>query len=232
MKHLSIAVLSLLSSVSAFAATNGDGGDVILNAKTVSIAASTATVVRTADTPKVVKVYMQVPMGERVCEETGTRMVFGRNPVCGYDTVLRSVWRSYCVRYERSPRGGTRCVAWQRRLETYPVSVMRACDYPVNYCVRYGTATHFETKKVKLVFRKAKKLSGSEQETFLLSGDQRAVDSSNADFTMKPLDTQATYEVKSSDFFGDRIKLKKISDQPMTLEVAPAAGEEPVDNRL
>lgn len=203
-----IAILSVFASFSSFA-TTGDGGEITLNSDQVSIDASTATVVRTAATPNVVKVQMQIPMGERVCEETGTRMVFGRNPVCGYDTVLQTRIITYCARYVTGPRG-TRCVAYGQRYETYPVSVMRACEYPVTYCVRYGTATHFEGKKVTLVFRNAAKLAAGEQETFLLSGDQTAVDSQDADFTLKSLSTKAPYEMKHSDFFGDRIKVTKV----------------------
>lgn len=218
MKKFSVlTILSLFASVSAFAAVAEAPGEVVLNSNRVYVDASTATLVRTASTPKVVKVFMKVPMGHRVCEEYGTRMVFGRHPSCGYDVILRRVTQTYCIQYGRTPSGGTRCVRWGRRVVTRPVNVMRACQYPVQYCVRYGTSTFFETRKVKLVFKKAAKLSGSEQETFLLSGDQVATGSSDADFVLSPLDTRATYTMKTSDFLGsDRIKVKKTSDEPMS----------------
>ncbi len=226
MKKFSILLaLALISSASAFAETVGYAGDVVLNAKKVHIDASTATVVRTADTPKTVKVFMQIPMGERVCEETATRMVYGRNPVCGYDTIYRTEVRNVCVRYN-----GNRCVVWERRLVTFPVSVMRACEYPVTYCVRYGTQTHFETQKVKLILRNAAKLSGSEQETFLLSGEQPSVGASGADFTLKPLNTRSTYEVKNSSFFGKRIKLKATGAASTAADIADLDSESDADS--
>lgn len=213
-------IRSLVLALSLFpvAAMAVDAGDVILNQKNISIEADTATLVRTADSPKVVKIEMKVPMGERVCEEYAYREVFGRDPSCGYDTYYEQRWYSYCVAWRNTPRGGSRCVQWHRRLESYPVQRMRSCYHQVRECVRYGTATHFENRRVKLVFRKAAKLEGSEQETFSLTAAQTRIGSSDADFTLKPLETKSSYEMKESDFFGDRIKAKKTGNL-----AAPAA---------
>lgn len=200
-----VLVLSLFP-VSAMAV---DAGDVVLNQKNISIEADTATLVRTADSPKVVKIEMKIPMGERVCEEFAYREVFGSNSSCGYDTYYEQRWNSYCVDWRSDPHDRSRCVQWHRRLETHPVQRMRSCYYQVRECVHYGTATHFETRRVKLVFRKAAKLEGAEQETFRLSAAQTRIGSSDADFQLQPLETKASYQMKETDLFGARIKAKK-----------------------
>ncbi len=185
-----------------------NAGDVYMDQKHVTIRAANAYLVRTAETPKVVKVEMLVPMGARVCEETDDVARFGRHPSCGYDTYWQNRWYNQCVAWGRT-RYGTRCVQWVPHYDSFPVTRMRQCNYTVSECVRYGTATHYANRSVKLVFRKAATLQAGEEEVFHLSGAQTRIGSSDVDFTLTPTETASSYQMKESDFFGDRIKAKK-----------------------
>ena len=67
MKKIYFVLFSAVMAVSSFAQER-----VILDRDTISINGDSATLVRTKDTPNKIKITMQVPMGDSVCENWQT----------------------------------------------------------------------------------------------------------------------------------------------------------------
>jgi len=86
-----------------------DTAPVTLNASQMTLNTNDITLVRTAQTPKKVKLTVEVPIGSSVCTQYGQVPVFGQAPECGYDRVYAGT-EQYCVRWEDTPppppRGG------------------------------------------------------------------------------------------------------------------------------
>lgn len=138
MKKLFI-LIGLLMSFASFAQER-----IILNSETALVNNTEAIVVRTAETPDVVRVLFNIPM---------TRLV--------------------CTKYVRRGRG--------RNSHTS--------------CVRYAQVTTNEADTVKLSFRKLPSLGGNEEDTFLIKGRQRRLDSENVVYDISTLKSLSEYEI-------------------------------------
>jgi hypothetical protein len=186
-----------------------------LSSKNVSLSTNKAVVVRTARTPKKVKVSMVVPMQKQVCAEYGYRDVWKQHPSCGYHYEDRWRWENVCRRRvctKRNAQGRcvqTRCDKWQRVRRHYTVRVENYCYVTESYCARYSTVTSHERDEVTIKFKGLVELMPGEEETFELNSRQACYDCRDVDFSMKAIDTMGNYEIKSSEAFGDKITVKQ-----------------------
>jgi hypothetical protein len=188
-----ISVIALMLSLSAMAQVKVD-----LNSDKVSVDAADAILVRTATTPKKVKVTFKVPMYDSVCQSYATRPVLRTSgALCGYQTGTRAYDRVVCDAYNPYNHQCIRSHV-ERRIET--VSIPRTCTVPEQYCSSYGTATSFENDTVTIKFKNLPALGGTEQDTFLVKAKQKRYDGTNVVYEVTPQQTVQEYVVKDRGF--------------------------------
>lgn len=189
-----IALMALVLSLGAFAQENAQE-PIVLNADKIEVNASTATIVRTNQSPKTVELTFLVPMANAVCERYETRHVLRTSGVyCGYDVHTRRVRTGRtCVRV--NPHNNE-CLRWADTFRTETVRRPRTCMVPETYCAQYGTATSYERDSMKIQFKNLPALGDSESETFTVEATQKRYDSGSVVFEVKPLETLREYEVK------------------------------------
>ncbi len=201
------ALLALTLSISGFAQER-----VVLDYDTARASGPDAILVRTAATPNTVVVTFQVPMTQQVCERYDSRLVIVTSgSECGYDQDI--IWDTdrYCAR--RNPHN-KQCVRYETRRVARTVTRARTCSIPQSYCASYGTVTNYRADNVKIKFKNLPALTNAEEETFLVSADQKRMDGDNVVYNIRPLTTiypLNEYEVDSRGVFGDDfyvIKLK------------------------
>lgn len=188
------ALLTLALSLGAFA-QEYEASPIVLDSKKINVSSSSATVVRTNQTPGTVELSFLVPMANSVCERYETRHVMRTSGAyCGYDTFTRRVRTGrVCVR--TNPHNNE-CLRWGDTFRTETHRRPRTCMVPETYCARYGTATSFERDSMKIQFKNLPALADSESETFTIEATQKRYDSGSVVFEVKPLETLREYEVK------------------------------------
>jgi hypothetical protein len=224
-KFLSIAVLSALASTAALADDASEKADRI-NANT-----NPAQIERTTETASKVKVSLPVVFTQKVCVQTATREVFGRDPSCGYSTVY--TWRCYGSYYPAPgyPCYGPTpaCYPYQPvpgrpvppytpyppypgyPYPGYPYGPNQNCGYypeqVMNACNHPETycaqyGTTQSTKQAEVTIKFKKSAAlQSGTEVFELSGAQTAVDSDEVNFTLKGINTSRDYDIRTRDLF-------------------------------
>ncbi|MBL7716381.1 MAG: hypothetical protein JNL01_13020 [Bdellovibrionales bacterium] len=168
-------------------------------------------VVRDHLTSKKVTLYLDIDYDYEVCLREGTRMVYGQDASCGYDTHYES--RETCTTTEtcdvwkngecRSTKSETSCST-----ESVPVEVMRSCYYPETYCAETGTETQTISRRLFLKFNKMHELRTGEEERFHISGRQSSYDSFSTTFDVKVLNAVEKTTAKVRTAFNDRIVFK------------------------
>ena len=207
-KVLNISLLvAILAAPSVFAA----GNLVQLNSKEITIASDSAVVVRTSETPNKVKVKMDLPFGETVCEREATRTVYGQDPSCGYGTSDQSVCHEECRGdgdhdKDDHGHGGGDC---HTECHMEPVQYMLSCYYPETYCAEYGVETNTVQKRVTLKFRGLPKLAAGQTEEYELTGHQNRIDGTVGKYDMVAKTPGLNYEIISRNFLGARVIVKK-----------------------
>ncbi|MBL7716382.1 MAG: hypothetical protein JNL01_13025 [Bdellovibrionales bacterium] len=162
-------------------------------------------VVRDSKTPDKVKLTLTMPFQYNTCVRHETRMVYGQDSSCGYDTRYESRTscsnRQVCTVYKD---GVCKSSKTERSCHTtsVPVTVTRSCYHPETYCAEYGTVTYNEQHTVKLKFGKLDSLKAGEEERYLIEGRQRSYGSSNADFKATVIDSLEPTSTKSKAFLG------------------------------
>ncbi|MFP5386325.1 MAG: hypothetical protein ACLGHN_09625 [Bacteriovoracia bacterium] len=193
-----VALFTLVLSLGAFA-QESEREPIVLNSEKIEVNASSATVVRTNQSPDVVELTFLVPMENSVCERYETRHVLRTSGAhCGYDVHTRRIRTGrVCVR--TNPHNGE-CLRWGDTFRTETVRRPRSCMVPETYCAQYGTATSFERENMKIKFKNLPALGDSESETFSIEATQKRYDSGSVVFDVKPLETLRVYEVKREKF--------------------------------
>ena len=125
-----------------FFASFANASEVLLNNEKIDIQSSSATVIRTNQTPETVEISFLVPMENSICERYETRMVLRTSGVeCGYDVYTRTISTGRtCIR--SNPQG--HCQKWADTYRTETVRRPRTCMVPETFCAQYGTATTFD----------------------------------------------------------------------------------------
>jgi hypothetical protein len=197
-----ITMISLLSFLILTLSLGSFAQDIIyLNSAEVDVRASEAILVRTSQTPAVVRITFQVPMANSVCQGWSQRTVIVTSGArCGYGQRISGyTTRTVCVR--RNPNSGE-CV--NQRVERVPVyqTYPLTCPVTETYCSSYGTVTSYEADRVKIKFKNVVALGGSEVETFLVKARQRRYNGENVVYDITPLETIQTYVIKDRGFLG------------------------------
>ncbi|HCM38467.1 MAG: hypothetical protein A2070_14380 [Bdellovibrionales bacterium GWC1_52_8] len=196
--------LMLSCSGAVFAAEGDVAKRVVLDSNKVSIDTDKAILVRTASTPRSIKVYMNIPFGRTYCSRYETRTVWGPDSSCGYYTECNLVCSNYCQVW--NSHGG--CVAWGQECYNRCHEYMNSCYHPQVYCAETGVAYKEKQASFKLTFKKASRLGPNEEETFEVIGSQKTVDGRDDVYTLRALDTKTRYLIKNSWFFGDWVSVK------------------------
>ncbi len=189
-------IVSAVISLSSFAQER-----VLLNAENIEVNAPEAILVRTSETPRVVKITFNVPMSKSICEAYSTRYVFVTSGYqCGYDRRMTGyTTRTICTRM--NPQNG-QCL----RTETQRVPVIsnypRTCQVPETYCSSYGTLTNLESDKVKIKFKNLPALGATEEDSFLVKAKQKRYDGVNVVYEITPQQTVTDYIVSSRGLLG------------------------------
>jgi hypothetical protein len=203
-KLVSLIILSMCSNL--FAQQR-----VELNSSEVEVNEAEALVVRTAQTPNIVKMSFKVPFSRSVCETYATRMITVTSAArCGTTRVITGyTTRTVCV--QRNPKTG-QCM----RTETQRIPIFsnfpRTCTVPETYCASYRTVTSYETDSVKIKFKNLPALGGTEEDTFSIKARQRSYNGINVVYDISPVQTVTPYAVKSRGILGIDcfvIKVKK-----------------------
>ena len=206
MKNLILSLVVLCCAQMSNAATV-----LTLNAEKMSVGTSKLTLERTSETPEKVKLEILVPRIFTECVEYSTRIVYGPDASCGYDTVWNWECREVCVDYRQCSSGNYNndncgCQQYANRCDNYPTNVMRSCNHPETYCSDYEDVNHPTTKIVRLNFKKAAPLAEGEVEKFSLEMEQRYKGGYNIDMMFKDLNDK--YKVNDSEFLGFRASVK------------------------
>jgi hypothetical protein len=174
---------------------------IILTSDEVNVTSTEAILVRTAETPDIVRVKFNVPMSNSVCEAYSTRFVLVTSGAqCGYNEYVSGyTTRTICLR--TNPQNG-KCL----RIETQRIPVIqrhpRTCQVPETYCSSYGTITNYETDEVKIKFKKLPELGGTEEDTFMVKARQKSYNGQNVIYEISSIQTVVPYTVKSKGLFG------------------------------
>lgn len=188
----------LLSSMSLMALAQER---VLLNEKEIEVNSAEAIIVRTANTPNIVKLNFMVPMSKSVCEQYSIRTVLVTSGVqCGYDRRFAGYRRTTTCVATRPNGGCARTVT-----NSYPVyqTYPRTCSVQESYCSQYGTVTVMEADQVKIKFKNLSPLAGSEEETFKIKAEQKNYDGSNVVYKIEVLESiGSNYEVVKRGIFG------------------------------
>ena len=193
-KLLVIAALLVSGFTSAMAQDR-----VVLNGKKVTVNTDEALLVRTASTPKKVKLKMLVPMANSTCLEYDTRYVIRTSgALCGYAVSERHIRERVCVK--RDDRN--RCLRYENRVRVVRTSTPRTCRVAERYCSNYGTAVHREIDQVTIKFKNASELQAGEEETFVVRAKQNRYGSGGIGFEIEPVSVMTDYEVEDTGFLG------------------------------
>ena len=193
MKNLLLAFIACSTLTSAFAqeAVNLDRDRIFINSHEASL-------VRTNQTPKKIKIEMMVPMSEPVCESYGTRMVPRTSSFhCGYVVERRLIQDRECVQYDANGR----CATYRRTERMVSREIPNTCPVAESYCAQYGTATEYEKDDVTIEFKKASVLAEGEQEIFSILAEQKRYGSSSVNYKIEAVDTKKEYKIKQGGIF-------------------------------
>jgi hypothetical protein len=181
-----------------FFASFANASEVLLNNEKIDIQSSSATVIRTNQTPETVEISFLVPMENSICERYETRMVLRTSGVeCGYDVYTRTISTGRtCIR--SNPQG--HCQKWADTYRTETVRRPRTCMVPETFCAQYGTATTFEKDSMKIKFKNLPALGDSESEKFTIAAKQKSYGSGNVNYDVKALETIREYKVTQKKF--------------------------------
>ncbi len=179
-------------------ASIANASEVLLNNEKIDIQNSSATVIRTNQTPETVEISFLVPMENSICERYETRMVLRTSGLeCGYDVYTRTVSTGRtCIRM--NPQG--QCQRWADNYRTETVRRPRTCMVPETFCAQYGTATTFEKDSMKIKFKNLPALGDSESEKFTIAAKQKSYGSGNVNYDVKALETIREYKVTQKKF--------------------------------
>lgn len=215
-KVLITTILSLFILLTTLATANAQESELRLTQKKMSVSATSAVLVRTAQTPEKVKIKMLVPMRDSVCTRHATRMVTATDSLrCGSRVVTRrSNCRRQCVRTSScasgSPHCGQRCLEYATRCDIRQVRVANTCTYPQSYCVeRDVVVTGRKEDQVTIKFKNLPSLREGEEERFILRARQSSIDGSNVKFDLVAERSLEDYIIKVRDFLGDVITVKR-----------------------
>jgi hypothetical protein len=181
-----------------FFASFANASEVLLNNEKIDVQSSSATVIRTNQTPETVEISFLVPMENSICERYQTRMVLRTSGVeCGYDVYTRTISTGRtCIR--SNPQG--HCQKWADTYRTETVRRPRTCMVPETFCAQYGTATTFEKDSMKIKFKNLPALGDSESEKFTIAAKQKSYGSGNVNYDVKALETIREYKVTQKKF--------------------------------
>jgi hypothetical protein len=204
MKKIYFLVFSFIVAVSAYSQER-----VLLNDDTVSINSDSAILVRTNKTPSKVKITMQVPMGDTVCERQDIRLrEVTSGSLCGYNVIRHEhrnpVYTDVCL--HRNPFDQS-CVRSERQITSYNVSysetrIAKTCVLRESYCAQYGVLTSKESDGVVLKFKKATVLDAEQEESFSIRARQNHVDGINVLYDIQVEKALKNYDIKSKGFLG------------------------------
>ncbi len=93
-----LALMAMTLSVSAMA----DTSPVTLTSSEMTLNNNDVTLIRTAQTPKKIRLNVEVPVGSSVCTQYGQELVYGQDPSCGYDSIFDH-YESVCVAWQNTP---------------------------------------------------------------------------------------------------------------------------------
>ncbi|MBL7716380.1 MAG: hypothetical protein JNL01_13015 [Bdellovibrionales bacterium] len=164
MKYLGFALGSFLFSSLAVAQTVQE---VQLDGQSAAAQADRVIVVRNHQTPRKVKLTLQIEFTYAVCVREVLTRVYGPHYSCGYETV-----------YDGEP-------------------VMRSCDHEESTCVQTGSAKRIDQREVRLKFGKLGRLDVGEEERYEISGKQVRFDSLATFIDAKVLQSVDPTEAKS-----------------------------------
>ncbi len=231
MKSLLFFAFALMTSLSFADEIKIDPPIVYLDSDEVRVDMDEALLVRTANTPKKVRVYMKVPTYQNQCVETAYREVYGQSAFhCGYDiryhyrTVRRCVaWSQDSGTGTRPPRprdggydrGGDRrhvqaahCVRYETYTERVAYEYPRSCYYDEAYCARYEMVRIDKTDSTLLKFKNAPKLNG-EEEIFKIKAFQKSGSNVGYTLSLEQSEVGSKYDINTKEFFGDKIVIKR-----------------------
>ncbi len=170
-----------------------------LNSARKTINTDEAILVRTASTPKKVKLKMNVPMYNSQCLRYETRYVLRTSgALCGYAVTERHIRERVCVRRDNR----NRCLRYENRVRVVRASTPRTCRVAESYCVDYGTVSRRELDQVTIKFKNASELLAGEEETFVIRAKQNRYGGGGVKFEIEPVSTANEYEVKDKGFLG------------------------------
>ncbi len=165
-----------------------------------------ATLVRSSETPRKVKLSVSVPIQNRVCTQYAPVPVFGPDPSCGYNVIY------YPCGGGGHHEGGEHHGGGRRRDEmAMPQGMcvtqqMRSCQHLETRCVQTGVETSMENRRVTIVFDNAE-LNANQTETYQFTANQMGVDR-GVDYEFRAISTEAPVKIKKWDFIWHRFKVK------------------------
>ena len=113
--------------------------------------------IRTANTPKKVKIHKSYDYYENVCVARDYRSTCGRDRFrCGTRRVVRQVWDSSAQRYVQRVRHRPRHCCWEE-----------------SFCARTQTQLRRGNSKIKLEFKKAPAVPFNQEDVFLITETPR-----------------------------------------------------------
>jgi hypothetical protein len=179
-------------------ASFANASEVLLNNEKIDIQSSSATVIRTNQTPETVEISFLVPMENSICERYETRMVLRTSGFdCGYDVYTSTIRTGKtCIRM--NPQG--QCQRWADNYRTETVRRPRTCMVAETFCAQYGTATTFMKDSMKIKFKNLPALGDSEAEKFTIAAKQKSYGSGNVNYDVKALETIREYKVTQKKF--------------------------------
>jgi hypothetical protein len=172
--------------------------DVILDSDRIDLPSGDVRLIRTAATPKKVKLTVPVEMGRRFCAVMGTRVVDGYNGAqCGWDRELR--YECYRERVCRPGPGGRPYCTIVTRCFNHWITFARYCTWEIPECERYDIETRLESRELNLKFKRMARLEDGQTEVYELVGKQNRIDGKEAVFNLKAIDVKQPVKIVERD---------------------------------
>jgi hypothetical protein len=159
-----------------------------------------ATLVRSAETPRKVKLTVSVPIQNRVCTQYAPVPVFGPDASCGYNVIY------YPCGGVGHHRGGIRRDGVVMPQGICVTQQMRSCQHLETRCVQTGVETNMENRRVTIVFDNAA-VSANQTEMYQFTANQMGV-GGGVDYEFRAISTEAPVKIKKWDFIWHRFKVK------------------------
>ena len=180
MKHV-LKCLPLIVSFSAIAQREVTP----VSSKHVAVTGSKAILVRTNETPDMVRLVFKMSIPQKVCKATALQTVTKTSATeCGSD--------SKEVRVQRG----------RNRYETVTREFPRTCQVKQTVCVSEAIELSEEFDTVRVIFRDLPALGDGETDKFVVTAHAQSVETPDFRFSVKPLATALPYRVHQVRFLG------------------------------